>query len=260
MLEDAYQLLKSLYEPAPAGLVYEVRTFNGRAVPRFFGTLPLTRVEFEQRSAMVEMQIPWCAAYHAVQPRTRCAGTEDAIAGYGALVLDIDEKTQANATIRRLAEAGLVPSAVVASGRGGGHVFLDQLEPVEVAKPVARRLYWWIGGDAVWIVRMPGTMNNQVGVNAPCRLVHLDPKKRYALATVVSAMDSDGVQQMLPEPRCAVAPRRSCPTSASRLTPTIATDLEQMPAEQRARLDAISGRLSARSRALMERGNYAGTL
>lgn len=263
MLDDAYTLLSRMYEPVPADHFYELRTFNGRAKPRWFGALPLQRAEFEYLSSFVDMQIPYCAAYHAVHPRVRRGGKEPDIAGYACLVLDIDTKDEANAAIRRLADAGITPSAVVASGRGGGHLyaFLDRFEPVEVAKPVARRLFKWIGGDPVWdavrILRTPGTMNNKPGVNAPCKLIHFDPSTRYSLATIVAAMDAAGVEQVLVEPRIATAARRARPSPTSQLAPIM--DLELVPAEQRARLDAIIGRLSARSRGLMERGKYPGT-
>lgn len=212
-MSEATELLSELYAPAPSSLA-EIRLFTPAVVRLWGPTQQLSDVD--EIISRVAGRGP---IYHGVCPKSEKGSCEHHASGYVALVLDHDQADLGAIAHDVLRRIGLPPSAVVSSGRGfHAYVMLNELTPVSVAKPVARRLQAYLhdlgdklglnhyesregrmslqcvaslGGDrihdAARVLRTPGSVNAKTGT--VCTVVELNAR-RFSLDEVVAVLDA----------------------------------------------------------------------
>jgi len=180
--------------------------------------------------------------YFGVYPRTRSAGTADAVAPEVSwLFSDLDSS-------ERPFPQALAPTIVVESGTPGHrHLYWRLTQPVGIAqveslnKALARAL----GGDLsatdkARVLRLPGTVNSKT--NREAAVTHYDPDATYELADFASLMSAD----ILTSPSAAVG-GASAVVEAPSLRST-STDTAQMlrQGERNASLASLAGTMRRR--------------
>lgn len=171
----ARQFMDALYGAEPSGSLIEVRRTRDRGgmAQRWFGVR-----EVEQALDHI-----WAVGfrhdvYVGVAPRTRRAGSRDAIQHAHCLWADVDGADTLDA-LRRFSPR---PSIFVESGSPDcGHAYWSLLEPVscDELERANRRLAYALGADprstdAARILRAPGSSNWKHAPPAPVEIVHLE--------------------------------------------------------------------------------------
>lgn len=180
--------------------------------------------------------------YFGVYPRTRSAGTADAVAPEVTwLYSDLDGS-------ERPMPQALAPTIVVDSGTAGHkHCYWRLRQPVGVAEAEAanKALARALGGDLnatdrARVLRLPGTVNSKT--NREAAVTHYDPDATYELADFASLMSAD----ILTSPSAAVG-GASAVVEAPSLRST-STDTAQMlrQGERNASLASLAGTMRRR--------------
>ena len=211
---DVARLFTALFAHTPEALA-EVRVMPRRAPPsRYFGPASCIRDVHE----LLRRTGQTSSVYHSVCAKMRAGSKEEVAIGYGALVLDHDDRPTAREAWGALADVGLEPSIIVNSGRGFHSYFLlDALAPVEEGKLAGKRLWTWlddldhIAGDRVYdaarVLRTPGSWNARS--ESQCLIAEM-AGHRYSLAQVNAALDKAGarmVELKTKRARTGLAPR-----------------------------------------------------
>jgi hypothetical protein len=169
---DACRVLRALYERCEGPGFIELRPIKprgGALKPEFF---PLGD---EQAVAARAVELRDLAnVYFGVAPRTRRAGTKDAVEAVPAIWVDLDRPDAAE----MLESFSLAPSFVVTSGtKGNLHAYwlLEEAVAPAVAEGLNAELAARLGGDpavvdASRILRLPGTYNHKSDPPAESRL------------------------------------------------------------------------------------------
>jgi len=180
--------LAALFALAATGFI-ELRPMrrNGRALQQEF--IPVDDLDRVVNRVVALRE--GANVYFGVAPRSREAGTKDAIEAVPAVWVDID-RPDAQETLDAFE---LPPSAIVSSGSGGRHAywFLDELVSVEEAERLNRALVAALDGDphavdAGRILRPPATLNHKT---EPAREVELGElsERRYAVQELEAALE-----------------------------------------------------------------------
>jgi RepB DNA-primase N-terminal domain len=136
--------------------------------------------------------------YFGVAPRSREAGTRDAVEAAWAAWVDLDTPEAAD----KLKDFELEPSLVVSSGSSGHqHAYWALTAPVspEAIERVNRALAQRLGGDAACadrahVMRFPGTLNHKHEPPVETKLLSAN-ERRYALGDLETALALDAEPQ-----------------------------------------------------------------
>jgi hypothetical protein len=236
--------LQTLWSTAMPGAFGEFRWFRGeRCVRREF----LRRGD-DGNWYYTGPHNPEASAFFSLNPRVEADGRAIAVEHYLALFVDIDDWSKSAPAFEALYNAGVGPSAVVASGTPDHyHIYylLEHATPVAVAQPVAQRLCAYLGSDPVHspaqCPRLPGSISPKHGRKAEL----LDMVEvRHDLVAVDAALDAVGAPPAKP---LASRPSPSRPRRDARA-------LLVQPAVDAGRIEAIWGALPAWSQNLIVNG------
>lgn len=208
-IHQACRLFEALHAPLHDGEQSELRWSSpdtrGAMRRRFFAS---TEAAAHQA---VSLGV-FCDVYVGVAPRRGSDGTRAGVGRLGTLWADLDAKDghTVDSRLRQLEDLTYPPSILVLTGRGC-HAYwlllksLDDLEKIEQAEGLMRRLGQGLGGDPVWdrarILRVPGTYNHKYGTPRPVELERFEPCLRYdlnQLEKMAQAFPEEGASELVP--------------------------------------------------------------
>ena len=167
-----------------------IRPGGGRALKQeYFPTSDHDRVAKRARALRGDADV-----YFGVAPRSREAGTKDAVQAAWAAWVDLDTPEAAT----RLEDFELQPAIVVSSGSNGHrHAYWPLAKPAkpEAIERVNRALAERLGGDPACsdvgrVMRLPGTVNHKHDPPMEAKLVSATDR-RYKLAELEAALALD---------------------------------------------------------------------
>jgi hypothetical protein len=181
-----HDYLATLFDRAPSDEFLELRyglrdgTFGHEFLPVH---------DYEATAARIRDRTHRADVYVGCSPRSRRAGTRDAITAVHALWAECDGLEAARAALRWRP----APAMVVASGSGPNlHAYWPLEQPVSpaVGEGANLRLARVLGADAACfdasrILRPPGTWNHKHARPRPVALLRLDPGRRFELDEIV---------------------------------------------------------------------------
>lgn len=145
-----------------------------------------------------------CHVFFGVNPRSRNAGTKDAVMVCRSVWLDFDQVTHEEAAARWSA---LLPEPTIVVRSGSGiHAYWRLESPHDVRSASSRSTFEQIvkglsravGADATHdvtrLLRLPGYLNPKTAVPLPCELLDCESQRRYPIARFERQHDHSAVR------------------------------------------------------------------